>query len=189
MAELFQSADFPWWIAGGYAIELAVGRALRPHGDLDILVLRRDQLRARERVAGWDLQVADPPGAGQLRAWVTGEVLQEPLHDIWCRRTPGAHWSVQLMLDEADGEDWVSRRDPRVRLPLTRLGRVTAQGVPYLTPEVQLFYKAKQTRGKDEVDFDAVFPLLDTAQREWLLDALNTTAPEHPWRRRLQPVS
>ncbi|MFF9097395.1 nucleotidyltransferase domain-containing protein [Streptomyces sp. NPDC014802] len=32
---MFAGADFPWWIAGGYAIELAVGRELRPHGDLE----------------------------------------------------------------------------------------------------------------------------------------------------------
>jgi aminoglycoside-2''-adenylyltransferase len=189
MAEVLKAADCPWWIAGGYAIELAIGHELRPHGDLDVLVLRRDQARAQECLAGWDLHVADPPGTGQLRAWGVGEVLQEPLHDIWCRRTPEAPWSVQLMLDEAEGEDWVSRRDPRVRLPIARLGRVAVNGIPYLTPEVQLFYKAKQTREKDEVDFEAVYPLLDQDQRAWLLAALNTTAPEHPWRRRLQPVS
>ncbi|WP_232836957.1 nucleotidyltransferase domain-containing protein [Lentzea terrae] len=40
-----------WWVAGGYAIELAVGRPLRPHSDIDVLLLRRDQL-AVQRVGG-----------------------------------------------------------------------------------------------------------------------------------------
>ena len=182
---MFAEADFPWWIAGGYAIEFAVGRELRPHGDLDVLVLRRDQALVRQLLAGWDLFVADPPGRGQLRPWPSGEVLQPPLHDIWCRRTPNAPWSVQLMLDEAEGGQWISRRTSRVRLPLERLGRTSPTGIPYLTPEVQLFYKAKATRGKDETDFEAVLPLLAASQRAWLADAITVISPDHPWRRRL----
>ncbi|MGW6981229.1 nucleotidyltransferase domain-containing protein [Streptomyces sp. NPDC054932] len=146
MAEVFKQANFPWWIAGGRAIELFVGHELRTHGDLDVLVLRRDQTRAQECLPGWDLHVADPPGTGKLRAWGFGEMLEEPLHDIWCRRTPDSPWSVQLMLDDAVGDEWVSRRDPRVRMPITRLSRVAADGTPYLTPEMQLFYKAKNNQ-------------------------------------------
>ncbi|MEU9938836.1 nucleotidyltransferase domain-containing protein [Streptomyces lavendulae] len=186
MSEVFKQAGFQWWIAGGRAIELFVGRELRTHGDLDVLVLRRDQTRAQACLAGWDLHVADPPGTDTLRGWGFGEILEEPLHDIWCRRTPDAPWSVQLMLDDAVGEEWVSRRDRRVRMPIARLSRFAADGTPYLAPEVQLFYKAKHTREKDEVDFNAAFPLLDQDQRAWLLAALGATQPGHPWRQRLR---
>lgn len=34
----------PWWIAGGFAIELATGRAIRPHDDIDVGLLRSDHL-------------------------------------------------------------------------------------------------------------------------------------------------
>ncbi|KAB1977939.1 nucleotidyltransferase domain-containing protein [Streptomyces triticiradicis] len=186
---VFAKADFPWWIAGGYAIELAVGRELRAHGDLDVLVLRRDQALVHELLADWDLHVADPPGQGELRPWRPGEVLRPPLHDIWCRRTSKAPWSVQLMLDEAEGTQWVSRRTPEIRLPINRLGRTSEAGIPYLVPEVQLFYKAKATRDKDETDFEAVLPLLDAPARAWLADAVKVIAPNHPWLRLLLPVS
>ncbi|MEW5626504.1 amino acid transporter [Streptomyces hydrogenans] len=189
VAAVFAKVDFPWWIAGGYAIELAVGHELRTHGDLDVLVLRRDQALVRDLLADWDLYVADPPGQGALRPWRPGEVLRPPLHDIWCRRTPKAPWSVQLMLDEAEGTQWVSRRDPSIRLPIDQLGRTTETGIPYLAPEVQLFYKAKATRDKDETDFEAVLPLLDTPARAWLADAINVIVPNHPWLRRLLPVN
>ncbi|MFE5908730.1 nucleotidyltransferase domain-containing protein [Streptomyces wedmorensis] len=189
VATIFADAGFPWWIAGGYAIELAVGRELRAHGDLDVLVLRRDQARVREMLARWDLYVADPPGQGKLRAWRPGEVLRKPLHDIWCRRKPEAPWSVQLMLDEADGSQWVSRRDPAIRLPIDQLGRTNETGIPYLAPEVQLFYKAKSTRDKDEADFEAALPLLDAPARAWLAGAITMIAPDHPWLRRLLPIS
>ncbi|GGW13326.1 hypothetical protein GCM10018980_71800 [Streptomyces capoamus] len=189
MADLFAKAAFPWWIAGGYAIELAIGRELRPHGDLDVLILRRDQVLLRDLLAGWDLFVADPPGLGRLCPWHSGEVLQPPLHDIWCRRTPEAPWSVQLMLDESEGDEWVSRRTPQIRLPIERVGRTSASGIPYLAPEVQLFYKAKATRDKDETDFEAVLPLLEEGQRVWLAEAIKVIVPDHPWRRRLLSVS
>ncbi|MFF3919474.1 hypothetical protein ACFYZB_39825 [Streptomyces sp. NPDC001852] len=105
--------------------------------------------------------MADPPGQGELRPWRLGEVLQPPLHDIWCRRTPVAPWSIELMLDEAEGTQWVSRHLSAIRLPIDRLGRTSETGIPYLAPEVQLFYKAKAAREKDETDFQAVLPLLD----------------------------
>ncbi|MEU9887907.1 amino acid transporter [Sphaerisporangium sp. NPDC051011] len=185
-AELLAGADFPWWIAGGYAIELAVGETYREHSDLDVLVLRRDQARIRRHFDRWDLFLADPPGAGTLRAWPEGEDLPGQVHDVWCCRAPDEPWSVQLMLDEADTDEWVSRRDARVRRRLAQLGRVTSTGIPYLSPEVQLFYKAENVRAKDEIDFERVVPLLDVGQRAWLASALGLVLPGHAWLDRLK---
>nr|WP_223832906.1 hypothetical protein [Streptomyces venezuelae] len=89
----------------------------------------------------------------------------------------------------AEGTQWVSRRTPEIRLPIDRLGRTSETGIPYLAPEVQLFYKAKATRDKDETDFEAVLPLLDAPARAWLAGALKVIAPTHHWLRRLLPVS
>jgi hypothetical protein len=90
------------------------------------------------------------------------------------------------MLDESVGNEWVSRRDPRIRRPISSLGITNAEGVPYLAPEVQLFYKAKQPRPKDEIDFAAVLPHLSSEQREWLSVSIRTSyGDEHPWREHL----
>ncbi len=87
------------------------------------------------------------------------------------------------MLDESCGDDWVSRRDQRIRRPLNSLGSVTAEAIPYLAPEIQLFYNGKAPRPKDGTDFAAVLPMLSTPQREWLADALSLVyGPGHPWR-------
>jgi len=111
------------------------------------------------------------------------------VHDIWCREGSSAPWRLQVMLDDADGEEWFSRRDPRVRRPVHQLGRVSRQGWPYLAPEVQLFYKATSADqlANDEIDFTAALPMLDPTQRAWLDDALSLTLPSHPWRRALHP--
>ncbi|MEV0590446.1 hypothetical protein [Nonomuraea cavernae] len=52
--------------------------------------------------------------------------------------------------------------------------------------EVQLLYKAKGTRPKDQADFEAVLPLLSDGQRRWLDEALETEHTTHPWRERLR---
>jgi hypothetical protein len=160
----------PWWLAGGYAIERFVGRTLRPHGDIDVLVLRRDQLRVQEALADWEWWAADPPGT--LRPWLPDEVLEPQIHDIWCRPGADEPWRVQVMLDESEGPEWVSRRDPRVRRADFWWD---SNGIPCVRPEILLFYKAKDTRPKDEVDFAATLPLLDEESLRWLRSAVRDT--------------
>ncbi|WP_055483843.1 nucleotidyltransferase domain-containing protein [Sphaerimonospora mesophila] len=179
---LFQGLAVPWWVSGGYAIELAVGRSYREHADVDISVLRRDQQAVRALLAGWDVHAADPPG---LRPWPMDEVLPGHVHDIWVREHPGGPWRFQLMLDEADGEMWVYRRDPRIRRPLSTL-TIVDNGVARIAPEVQLLFKAKDPRPKDELDFTEVLPVLDRVRRGWLDEALAVAYGDHPWRARLR---
>ncbi|SDU49087.1 nucleotidyltransferase domain-containing protein [Jiangella alkaliphila] len=170
----------PWWIAGGYALELAVGRSWRAHADVDVLVLRPSAGELHDVLPGWQLWAADPPGA--LRPWPADEPLPGHVHDIWCRRPSSPAWELQFMVDDADGAVWTSRRDARVRAPVASIGQRSADGLPYLRPEIQLFYKAKRPRPKDETDAAVVLPLLDPAARAWLDDALALTLPDHPWR-------
>ncbi|MFH8255203.1 nucleotidyltransferase domain-containing protein [Streptomyces roseolus] len=181
---LFSKTPRRWWVAGGYAVELAVGRSFREHDDIDVLLLRQDQLAVQEVLAGWEWWAADPPGS--LRRWLSGELLPVGVHDVWCRPGPGAPWRIQVMLDEADGETWVSRRDARVRRPVKRLGLTAADGTPFLAPEVQLFYKAKAPRPKDEQDFTEVLPHLDQEARAWLGETLSVVYGLHPWIATLQ---
>jgi hypothetical protein len=113
-------------------------------------------------------------------------VLPPEVHDIWCRPGPEEPWRIQFMLDDSDGDDWVSRKDPSLRRPLGVLGAFTADGIPYLAPEVQLFYKAGQLRPKDEQDFTEILPSLNAAQRTWLADAIRRVYGSRPWLERLQ---
>jgi hypothetical protein len=189
MGELLAEFGVQWWICGGYAIEAFVGRAFREHEDFDFGIIRDDQLAVQRHLASWDLQAADPPGT--LRPWVPGEflgeLLGEGIHTAWARRSAGEPWEFQVMFDEAVGAEWVYRRDPRVRRPLDTL-TFERDGLPYLAPEVQLLYKSKGRRPKDEVDFATTTPLLSTEQREWLRAALALSDPQNPWLSRLVPV-
>ena len=184
---LLSGVDARWWIAGGWALDLHLGRQTRPHHDIDVLVLREDLPTVRERLGGWDLHVADPPGAGVLRPWPRSEVLPPPLHDIWCRRTPTSPWALQLMVDDTDDADWVYRRDHRIRRPVPELyGPASTPRRPVLAPEVQLLGKSRTPRPKDVADFECVADALGGPQRTWLREALSTVAPEHDWLAALQ---
>lgn len=178
VAALFAGFPGPWWVAGGYAIDALAGARRREHDDVDIGVFAADQLAVQAHLAGWELHAADPPGT--LRPWLDGETLPPPVHDIWARRDAGDSWRFQLMLNPGGPGEFVCRRDERIRVPL---GDAIwwRDGVPYLAPEVQLFFKAKAPRAKDEQDFADCLPLLSAAQRGFLSWALELVHPGHPW--------
>jgi hypothetical protein len=50
-----------------------------------------------------------------------------------------------------------------------------------LAPEIQLLYKCKGLRPKDQADFETVLPALDAARRGWLRSAIAVLSPAHPW--------
>jgi len=90
------------------------------------------------------------------------------------------------MLSDSEGDEWIFRRNPAIRGLLSGLGLCSGDGVPYLVPEVQLLYKSKGLRPKDQADFDSVQPRLGLQQKAWLKDALRKIYPErHPWLGRL----
>lgn len=169
-----------WWIAGGYAIELFVGRAIREHCDLDVVVLRRDQWSVWKLLEGWDYSVAYQ---GELVQWTAAQRLEPPHSDVWCRETSDGPWRLQVMLLDAESDEWLFKRNRSIRGALSELGLVSSDGVPFLRPEIQLLYKARaETLEKDQRDFEAALPLLDERARRWLRESLRVQFPEgHEW--------
>ena len=89
---------------------------------------------------------------------------------------------LDVTIGEGSEESWAYRRVPSVRVPWEVAVLRTAEGIPYLAPELQLLYKSAARRPKDEVDAAEVIPHLGTRQRELLSRLL---PPDHPWRRHL----
>lgn len=175
---LFRGLDVPWWIAGGWALDLFLGRQTRPHEDLDVAILRRDLPVLRRRLASWDLHLGHGEGVIEPGAL---EEMPADKHAIWCRPSLAAPWAFELLLNEAEGEEWRFRRAPAVARPLARIGARTAEGIPFLAPEVVLLYKAKARRPVDEADLARVAPRLDAEARAWLQQAIALAHPGHPW--------
>jgi Aminoglycoside-2''-adenylyltransferase len=167
----------PWWVAGGWAIDLHVERLTREHADVDLVVLRDNQSLLRRFLAGWDVRVAH---RGALEPW-NGFVVP-PRHGLWARREPEGPWELEFLLAETDGDTWLSRHDDSISMPLAEVVLRNPEGIPYLRPELVLLHKSRNVRERDEWDFDAVLPFLSADARAWLRDRLEE---EHPWRPRL----
>jgi Aminoglycoside-2''-adenylyltransferase len=174
----------PWWVAGGWAIDLAVGRQTRPHDDLDIAVLRRDQPALVSVLDGWDVRLATEPGV--LEQWDLRETVPAELHALWSRPRQDEDWAFEILLNDAEGDEWLFRRNNAVRLPLRQMGRVLVDGVPFLAPEVVLLFKAKNWRERDEHDLNEALPLLSAHERAWFGNALALVHTGHPWLARLE---
>jgi hypothetical protein len=178
VAGVLEGTTVAWWIAGGWALEALVGRSWRQHDDVDVGFFRDEQVAIRDHLEGWDVRCSDPPG--QLRPWLEGEKLPAHVHAIWVRETATQPWRLQLMIDERRDGVWRFRRDARIQRPVDTL-TWQRDGRRYIAPEVQLLYKAKGMRAKDQSDFDHALPLLKEGPRMWLRDALSVVHPGHPW--------
>jgi hypothetical protein len=177
-AQMFERAPFWWAVAGGWAIDMFLATQTRAHHDLDLAVARHEQALVFETLVlqGWDCHVA---ASGQLTPW-RGEKLGPGKNNLWCRRPGDAAWRFDLVMTEIDDGDWVFRRNPRVRL---RMDEAITPGSPsYVSPHVQMLFKARHRQAKDDADLAWVVPRLDPERRRWLHDALRTTeGPGHPW--------
>ena len=177
-ANLLASSKASWWIAGGWALDLFRGTPTRPHADLDIGVLRRDVSTLLHGISDWEVFEAKD---GRLARLAVGRAPALDVHSLWCRPMAVAPWTIEIMLDEADGDTWIYRRDPRIRRSAWSIVRRSADRLRYLAPEIQLLYKSKTPRDRDEEDFVQVCPLLGAGAQRWLHDALELVNPNHHW--------
>jgi hypothetical protein len=173
----------PWWVAGGWAIDLFAGTAARRHTDLDVLVLRRDQHAVRQHLAAeWPLFATGAGTADGLTEWPAGVTLEEGSNSVWAAHPDLCAWAFEIVLMDTDGERWAFRRDRRIGGAITEIGWVTRTGLPVLRPEIQLLFKARDRRPKDDRDFAVTAPLLDDVARRWLGAAIEThLGPGHAW--------
>jgi len=173
----------PWYVAGGWAIDLFLGKEHREHEDIEIAV---PYSQFGEIVAA--LPDLDFFVVGDGLAWPLNQAgaMFDAHHQTWARDRSNRRWRLDIFREPANGDIWISRRDERIRLPYSQLIARTTDGIPYGRPEVILLFKAKASRPKDEDDFATVLPLLDFRARIWLRDALLLIAPDHHWITALQ---
>jgi hypothetical protein len=180
-AEILSGFTPDWFVAGGWAIDLFVGKETRPHADIEIAIWRRDQAALYDYLSGgsWILKKA---AGGKLSAWPQGEFLELPIHEIHCFNELAEPGRIEVLLNESNKDEWLYRRNTNIRRPLDKCYLVSKTGIKYLAPEIVLLYKSKNPKDKDERDFRAVVKLLAPEQRRWLKTAISAGGdPEHRW--------
>jgi hypothetical protein len=182
---LFNELASPWWIAGGWAIDLFVGEQTREHKDIDVLILRKDQFILQNYLSDWLLFKTNQPG---LVPWKKNEFLDIDVNSIWCKQGSDQPWQLEILLLDVEDSEWFYRRVPGIHLPLEKLGLVSREGLPILSPSIQLLFKAKyHSQPKNHHDFLLLLPYLSTQQKNWLAESLLIEFPKgHPWLKQLE---
>jgi hypothetical protein len=187
---MLQALPVPWFVCGGWAIDLFAGQQTREHSDLEIGLFRDDQLAIRRHFLDWHPgKVVDTPDGPTIVPWYEGEWLMLPIHQVKLYQDGFRPREFEFMLNDADDRLWHFRRMPEISIPRDNLVRVTDDDIYYVAPEVQLLFKARLMRGHDRADFEVALPLLDEDGRRWLWSALQRFLPGHEWIERLQPGS
>jgi len=188
---LLSALTVPYWIAGGWAIDLAVGRVTRDHADVDIMLLERDEHALRTDLTEVDVQLIVRDG--QPGPWRAGRRLLagpgpgRPRPPIGADRlvlhSKNLPLPTEVLLASAVGASWVYYRGARcISRPLAGITR-NRDGIPFLAPEVVLLFKSRSTSGEDRRDVETALPVLSAGQRSWLQDTL-----EHLPRGQTAPV-
>jgi len=181
VAALMRNFKPLWFIAGGWAIDLYLGRVTRPHADLEIAIFRRDQFALRAHLSDWQWQKVFK---GELTLW-QGERLAWPVHELYASNERAAPPRLEVLLNEAQRDQWVFRRNEEITRPIANCYRATPFGINALAPEIVLLYKSQAPRAQDEADFAATIAHLDAEQRAWLRAAIATCNAGHRWLHRL----
>lgn len=173
---MLSGGPFRWWISGGRALELHAGRQWRVHSDTDVGI-RRDQATEVFRwLADSEMWLA---ARGVLRPW-TGDRPDPDAgeNNVWVVGRGDRAWCLDITIGAGTDAEWVYRRDQRIKRPWDEAVLTGRDAVPYLAPDLQLLFKSKNPRPKDDVDAHQVVPLLSGEQR---LSLRRTLPEDHPW--------
>jgi hypothetical protein len=178
VAARLEHVTVPWAIAAGWAIDLFLGYERREHEDLEIAVPATRFAEVEAALPELDLHVVGPGPAVPVRD--AGPLL-ETHHQTWGLDRVARVWRLDVFREPSVDGRWVCRRDESLRLPYDELIERSADGIPYVRPEVVLLFKAKGARPKDEGDLAAVLPRLPRSRRRWLAEAIDRAHPGHFW--------
>ncbi len=192
---LFSGLSVPWWIGGGWAIDLAIGEASREHGDIDVVLLERDEHALHTDLPDLSFGVIE---TDRTRPWGWGERLLAGPSRLLVE-APELPQRTEILFAGAVGTNWVFHRGSHGIARSLKLVTKERYGIRYLAPEVVLLLKCLSDRAKDGQDFDVALSILGDEQRQWLREGVGRrwfaaclragvpqdTVGPHPWELRL----
>jgi len=160
---------FPWFIAGGWAIDLFLGKETRVHSDIEIGIYRKHQMhlyRYFESSKKYYVNNKSRIGKHEKKEWKK-EYLQLPIHEIYIEYKG---IELEVLLNERDEDNWIYRRDQEIKLGDRKAVLFTEERIPYLCPEAVLLFKTKELRDKDCQDIENASKKMNVDQIEWLIE-------------------
>ncbi|HST13556.1 MAG TPA: hypothetical protein VLJ44_01750 [Gaiellaceae bacterium] len=181
-AERLETLAAPWYVAAGWAIDLFLGYERREHEDLEIAAPGYAFPEIQALLGELEFYAV---GDGEVAAVAESPQRFDATHQTWGLDGAAFEWRIDVFREPSDGGRWICRRHAAIRLPYDELIERTADGIPYVRPEVALLFKAKAAREKDKDDLNDVLPLLAPSRRALLRDWIALVHPGHPWLARL----
>ncbi len=98
VAQIMAGFCYPWFVCGGWAIDLFMNRVSRQHQDVDIGIWRPDQLALRAYLIarGWTPEKAID---GQRQPWPENEFINPPIHAISCKNPNAQPSRIQVLFN------------------------------------------------------------------------------------------
>jgi aminoglycoside-2''-adenylyltransferase len=180
VAALLDGVRVPWYVAAGWALDLFAGEQRRHHDDLELGVPNTRFDEVAEALGDFEIFLITAPEEATPLAEARGRFFDT--HQTWVRDRAAGRWRFDFFREPSDGDTWICRREPAIRVPYEQLIEWTDDGIPYGRPEVVLLMKAKHSQlEKNKRDFATTVPLLDAERRRWLRDGVELMHPGHEW--------
>ena len=204
--ELLKNGGFDYAFCGGQGLDLFLGYESRTHGDIDICAFRDDRDRIIQYMQSQGFEVYEMLGGGrahritdvsdQIR--IRGNIFCFlegcPLVKTYPPDEDGCCWMeffhigqtrldfIEFLFNDRTSESFEYARNREITLDLGK-AILTAEGIPYLAPEMCLLYKSTDIEREGyQQDFELAWKAMDPSRREWLRKALLWEYPNgHPW--------
>ncbi|MNJ53887.1 hypothetical protein D3C77_493030 [compost metagenome] len=167
----------PWFVAGGWTIDLLVNEVTRDHKDMDICIFREDVEYALRYFQNWEIHVAIP---GEHRLEKVNE-LRDVERPRYCLHLFKGREFVELLLTDRMEEHVVFRKNERIIMEMKDFV-MKKDEIPFVNPAWQLLFKSLSTRQEDEHDFEIYRDKVsDKKSKRWLLESMKIVKGNKRW--------
>lgn len=173
----------PWYVVGGWALDLWQGKQRRDHEDLEFVTSPENAGHIAADLSDLTFFEAKAGALKQPDCWTR---IPDDAWQYWGADLKAGRWRVDMMLERGTSSHRVFKRDPKITQSRGQAIRVSKDGIRYLAPANVLLFKAKHCRAKDQHDFQAALPKLSGEDRTLLGCWLKLSYPGHSWLRYLE---
>lgn len=204
--DLLKDGGFEYAFCGGQAVDLFLGYESRTHGDIDVCAFWNDRDRIILYMQSQGFQVYEMLGGGRAHRItdVSDQIYEKrnifcfkegcPLVKLYPLDENDCCWMeffhvgqtklnfIEFLFNDKTDAYFEYARDREVKRELDKT-MLSADGIPYMSPELCLLYKSTDTEREGyQQDFELAYKAMSEEQRDWLRNALTKLYPDgHKW--------
>jgi hypothetical protein len=174
---VMRSFKRPWFVAGGWTIDLSVNEVTRDHKDIDICIFREDAEYALNYFHDWDIHVAIP-GEHRLEKVTHLSDIEPPRY---CLHLFQNKEFLEILFTERIDDEVIFRKNRDVRMSINDFWK-QSENISFVNPAWQLLFKSLSTREEDERDFKEYINKVDDCRsKKWLFKSMKEVKGNQIW--------